>query len=411
MRIQRQRDTFAYRVADLEKTWADDNSDLLDRLHGEFHKWWEGWGSAYDPQGYWTDNPLNSWRNIESFLEAKYPQSYRGFDMGLERARPLIDQIEGTDSTTHYDPYETGIDAAQKYGYDPKEIAAGMLLLHNRSHGEGRSDLEKGDLDRLSEIARIRSQQYRDYEKKKTASGFAYRLATAVSENLLKKLKKEFDTWAVDYAGESQDIFGDRWNRGPIGEWWNVERFLEDNYPAAYRGLGMGMEDAGALLDKSPEEETPWFLKNYETIHGVEDSIADYETGPEAVAQHGYDPKETVAAMLLLHNRSHPLRSDLEKGDLERLNQIAQARSRQQRAYEQNKVASGYSTVHEKVRKDKGAPSGHSCVDCGKKADHWTYDHSSDSEKTKTNDSLPYSTDTKHYSPRCRSCHNKLDKK
>lgn len=71
----------------------------------------------------------------------------------------------------------------------------------------------------------------------------------------------------------------------------------------------------------------------------------------------------------------------------------------------------GYSTVHEKVRDEKGAPSGHSCVDCGSKADHWTYDHSSDSEKTKTNDSLPYSTDTRNYSPRCRSCHNKLDAK
>ena len=171
--------------------------DLLGRLHDEFHDWLgDGDGGKIDgedsgdddfitrqiqkmidagadikmpsaPKGVTRhgENPLGNWPTIEQFMKDKYPAAHRpGFYMGMEQAQPLMDgRGMFGDPVPDEDPYETGPEAVAKHGYDPKEIAAGMLLLHNRAHGH-RSDLEDADLDRLTDITRIRSQQQRAYE-------------------------------------------------------------------------------------------------------------------------------------------------------------------------------------------------------------------------------------------------------
>lgn len=104
--------------------------------------------------------------------------------------------------------------------------------------------------------------------------------------------------------------------RGPIGWWPNVENFLKDRYPAAHKGFNSGMEQATFNIDyKNP-----------------------YETGPEAVEQHGYDPKEIAAGMILLHNQSHPFRGELAEPDQQRLVNIFQKRQDMQRNYEKQLV-------------------------------------------------------------------------
>jgi ribosomal protein S18 acetylase RimI-like enzyme len=67
--------------------------------------------------------------------------------------------------------------------------------------------------------------------------------------------------------------------------------------------------------------------------------LTPYDTGPEAVERHGYDPAEVAASMLLLHNRSHPLRGDMEQRDVDRLTGIVQKRHQMQRDYENRTAA------------------------------------------------------------------------
>ena len=58
----------------------------------------------------------------------------------------------------------------------------------------------------------------------------------------------------------------------------------------------------------------------------------------DAVNKYGYDPKEIVAALILLHNNTSPLRrkrQGIQDEDLERLHDIAVRRYIQQRQYEE----------------------------------------------------------------------------
>jgi hypothetical protein len=70
----------------------------------------------------------------------------------------------------------------------------------------------------------------------------------------------------------------------------------------------------------------------------------------------------------------------------------------------------GYGAAHTRVERLHGSASNHSCVDCGRQAQHWSYNHDDPNELT-TNDrgALPYSADPVHYSPRCGSCHKMFD--
>lgn len=72
-------------------------------------------------------------------------------------------------------------------------------------------------------------------------------------------------------------------------------------------------------------------------------------------------------------------------------------------------------TVHEYLARERGPARNHTCVECGKPADEWAYQHTGETQYGKTSDgvnwdSLPYSEDLNDYAPMCRSCHRRLDK-
>ena len=72
-----------------------------------------------------------------------------------------------------------------------------------------------------------------------------------------------------------------------------------------------------------------------------------------------------------------------------------------------------YGTAHERVRKVRGSASQYPCVDCGRSAAQWSYDHADGAELVDTSagscGGLPYSIDPAHYDPRCVSCHKRFD--
>ena len=67
-----------------------------------------------------------------------------------------------------------------------------------------------------------------------------------------------------------------------------------------------------------------------------------------------------------------------------------------------------YSGAHERVRSLRGSASRHQCVDCGRKAGHWSYDHG-DIQELYTAEGLPYSLHPAHYEARCVPCHKRFD--
>jgi len=155
--------------------------------------------------------------------------------------------------------------------------------------------------------------RYLDSQQRQANSRLA-----AVTQEMVDGLNTHFHDWweqQGNAAGSADDMarmdFMDE-ERGPIGYWPNIENFLKDEYPAAHKGLGMGLE-------------AEWSLDGH---------AKPYLTGPEAIAEHGYDPSEIAAGMLLLHNQSDPFRGDMAQQDQDRLNDIAQKRFMMQRNYD-----------------------------------------------------------------------------
>lgn len=72
----------------------------------------------------------------------------------------------------------------------------------------------------------------------------------------------------------------------------------------------------------------------------------------------------------------------------------------------------GYRGLHARLVRDFGVASDHSCVDCGGRADDWSYDNADPSELIQMIDGKPwsYSLDPDHYAPRCATCHIRLDR-
>lgn len=68
----------------------------------------------------------------------------------------------------------------------------------------------------------------------------------------------------------------------------------------------------------------------------------------------------------------------------------------------------GYFGLHDRLRRERGSARGEKCIDCGARAEHWSYDHLCGSERIDST-GLPYSTNLDHYDPRCIPCHNKFD--
>lgn len=155
----------------------------------------------------------------------------------------------------------------------------------------------------------------------------------ALNSDLADRLHAEFHDW----AGQQDDPYGNYapnawYGRGPIGHWPAVERFLKDRYPAAHKDFDMGWEQARHMLDRPQMMEDDYFTR--------------YETGPEAVAKHGYDPAEIAAGMLLLHNQTHPHRWEDHQDDLDRLTDIVTKRHQMQKQHDDPKpgLLDGYDT-------------------------------------------------------------------
>lgn len=72
----------------------------------------------------------------------------------------------------------------------------------------------------------------------------------------------------------------------------------------------------------------------------------------------------------------------------------------------------GYTTVHERLKSDRGSASSYACADCGNPAQHWSYDHADPNELVDfklTSRGIAYSLDQNRYQPRCVPCHKIFD--
>ena len=352
---------------------------LLKRLEKEFHGWY---GEHGNEKLNWAGRgPLGNWRQIENFLKDKYPEAHRGLEAGVESARPVLDDSPRPGDAAATLPYQTGSDAIAQHGYDPKEIAAGMLYLHNRTH-PGRQDPGwlTMDTDRLVDIARKRSEMERQYEQRSAAANRTTPISPSpLTDDIIYGISREFTDWAKE--NKKGNPYDDRaWEkrqrgqipktRGPIGYWPNVEEFLKERYPAGHRGLTYGFEDAMPLLDyERKDEPLPWL-----------DGKEDYETGHEAVQKYGYDPKEVVSALLLLHNDTHHGRENYVKHDQERLLDIARKRHKMQQEYEQSQkgdrvLAAALSAIREAAEVIKPKIATQIGGDCYEAAAHYMLDN------------------------------------
>jgi GNAT superfamily N-acetyltransferase len=310
------------------------NQEMVDSLNTQFHDWWKqqdnSGGSADDmaQMDFMNEDrgPIGHWPNIENFLKEKYPAAHQGLGTGMEAEWSL----DG-----HAKPYLTGPAAIKQHGYDPAEISAAMLLLHNQSD-PFRGDMAQQDQDRLNDIAQKRYKMQRNYDSRQLQPAAKelvtanwriampwYRIAGFDPRQVVKQLGGEFRDWAA----ENQHRLHETAPYPPERHWKNIEMFLHDNYPAAHKGFSKGMEGAQQMLDR----------RKNRTVYGEtpeEDRvITPYKTGPEAVARYGYDPAEIAAGALFLHNNSHPFRMEWSN-DIDRLSDIFQKRQQMQRDYE-----------------------------------------------------------------------------
>lgn len=189
------------RVTAQAKTAPDLVKDYTDSLSKEFHDWAKE--QPYVPVGFLKDDPLVKnpdysqpmggplayWENIEGFLQDRYPAVHRGFAYGQESAAATLDGQRVNFPPRHegfHPPYETGPEAAEKYGYDPRQVAAGFMYLHSLSHS--RAQRIPRDIDRLSEIFQKRQQMQRDYEQRQTT-------AARTASSLLVGPEDAYDEW------------------------------------------------------------------------------------------------------------------------------------------------------------------------------------------------------------------------
>ena len=67
-----------------------------------------------------------------------------------------------------------------------------------------------------------------------------------------------------------------------------------------------------------------------------------------------------------------------------------------------------YSRMHATFISERGLAPSRECVDCGKPAHDWSYDHSDPNELISATGAR-FSADTQRYAPRCKSCHRVFD--
>lgn len=150
--------------------------DFLDNLDRQFHQWNKCVHDGEVGSRDWQCD-LGNWNRVEKFLGHSYPAAHRDLPYCLEHARPLLrDQNYDFDGNKLHDDmrYETGPEAVAQHGYDPKEVAAGMVLLHNSTNNHGGPGGERDryvaqDVDLLHDIFQKRVKMQRQYEQRVAA--------------------------------------------------------------------------------------------------------------------------------------------------------------------------------------------------------------------------------------------------
>lgn len=69
-----------------------------------------------------------------------------------------------------------------------------------------------------------------------------------------------------------------------------------------------------------------------------------------------------------------------------------------------------YHAAHYQVQTQRGRARRYPCIDCGRPARQWSYDHADPNELIDAR-GMEYSTDPTHYDPRCIECHRVFDQK
>ena len=145
------------------------NKKLVDQLHGEFREWWgDGSNPPHPGREYqWgvKDEPLSYWKNIESFLKDRYPEAHGNLIGGMEDAYPRLEDPAWKEETWG----KSSPERTQSLGYDPAEIASGMLVLHNGSQ-PGREEWTEDDLGLMTRIFQKRQQMQRNYEQRQVSA-------------------------------------------------------------------------------------------------------------------------------------------------------------------------------------------------------------------------------------------------
>ena len=190
MHIQRQSEAFAFRIAAVPRTAADLVKKYTDQLYKEFHDWLDTERGGEWPVGTTrpTDytqpmgGPLTYWDNIEEFMKERYPAAYRGYRYGQEQAACALDGYGMTFPIRERTvPYETGPEAVEKYGYDPKQVAAGFMYLHSTVHNKARPTSRTNriprDIDRLSDIFQKRVDMQEQARQRKLLNANTIRCA------------------------------------------------------------------------------------------------------------------------------------------------------------------------------------------------------------------------------------------
>jgi hypothetical protein len=285
-------------------------------------------------------------REENSGRMTKFPtreHAQRGAEQEYKRLFPI-----GTDTGGHRSEIDSGVDYEKLINpsHDLGDEDYGHIFGRLAAPGRDRMVISP----RMQEILRqVRENPAppRDPEEvarhnRELMKGNQIAQERASRKNLLQNLENEFHGWYAENGNEKLNWAG----RGPLGNWHQIENFLKDRYPAAHKGITTGKEETGHLLDNGqlgPDGDycPTCHGQGHHVLYtdrtcvscggtGKPDQPLAYETGPDAIARHGYDPKEIAAGMLLLHNRTHNLRSDMEQADNDRLSEIARMRSQMQ---------------------------------------------------------------------------------
>lgn len=69
-----------------------------------------------------------------------------------------------------------------------------------------------------------------------------------------------------------------------------------------------------------------------------------------------------------------------------------------------------YGAIHKRLKMSRGRAAEYRCAEnCGRQAEHWSYDGYCSREKYDAKRRCPYCPHVDHYQPRCRPCHSHWD--